>query len=55
MKCFKRIAILDTYADDENRKCNPCSCEKLRSFGIKRILDNPKIMDMFCLTGETKL
>jgi len=50
LECFKKIAILDTNADDENRKCNPCSCEKLRSFGIKKVLENPKIMDIFCLS-----
>ena len=54
LECFKKIAILDTYEDNEDRKCNRCSCEKLRRFGIKKILENPKITDMFCLKGNWK-
>ena len=53
LKCFKKIAILDTYEDDVNRKCNKCSCEQLRRMSEDIVFDQ-KIHDMFCATGNRK-
>ena len=53
LKCFKKIAILDTYEDDVNRKCNRCSCEQLRRMSEDMVLHS-KISDMFCIPGNRK-
>ena len=56
MKCFKKVAVLDTCEEDVREKCNRCSCEKLSGFGVKKLLEtkDPKIHALFCLKGNTK-